>query len=193
MKQENNREGLEKDASSELILNFYLGTGIDHRGRTLSQIIQKSDRWLEETHDYIQWLFPLYVGSNFNPNAPLLTDGVCAAFANSSHPDQRTLQRNFGAAVYRMLAFYGYTVSPVAPNDVSPTDEWREKADNWLTEGNHNFLRMTRMLRCMILLGREQVARSFHSVLTAAAKAHPKIIPPRTVAFWDEAVEARPV
>ena len=178
---------------TSLILNVYRGVSTDHRGRSLSQIVKKSDRWLEETHDYIQWLFPLYVGSNFNPNAPLLTDEVCAAFTNSSHPDQRTLQRNFGAAIYRMLAFYGYTVSPVAPSDVSATGEWREKADNWLTDGNHNFMRMTRMLRSMMLLGREPLARSFHSVLTAAAKAHPKIIPPRTVAFWDEAVEARPV
>ncbi len=179
--------------ATAFILCFYNGTETVHHDRRLAQIVQKSDRWLEETHDYIQWLFPLYVGSNFNPNAPLLTDEVCAAFTNSSHPDHRTLQCNFGAAIYRMLAFYGYTVSPVAPNGVSPTGEWREKADNWLTDGNHNFLRMTRMLRCMMLLGRERVARSFHSVLTAAAKAHPKIIPRRTVVFWDEAVEARPV
>jgi Opioid growth factor receptor (OGFr) conserved region len=178
---------------TDLFLTFYLGTGTDHRGRILSQIVQKAERWLEETHDYIQRLFPLYVESQFNPNALLLTDEVRAAFTNPSHPDHRTLQRNFGVAIYRMLVFYEYSVSPVAPNEVSPTGEWREKADNWLSDGNHNFMRMTRMLRCMMLLGREQVARSFHSVLTSAAKAHPKIIPPRTVAFWDEAVEARPV
>ena len=59
--------------NADLILDFYRSTGTDHRGRTLSQIPQKSDRWLEETHDYIQWLFPLYVRSKFNPHAPLLT------------------------------------------------------------------------------------------------------------------------
>jgi len=40
---------------TELVLNFYLGSGTDHKGRKLSQVVQKSDRWLEETHDYIQW------------------------------------------------------------------------------------------------------------------------------------------
>lgn len=133
-------------SESQLFLDFHLGTGADHRGRTLSQIIQKSDRWLEETHDYIQWLFPLYVCSQFNPDAPLLTDEVRAAFTDPCHPDHAVLQQNFGSAIYRMLVFYGYSFSP-GSTDVSPTGEWRDKADNWLTDGNHNFMRMTRMLR----------------------------------------------
>jgi hypothetical protein len=174
-----------------LILNFYRGEGADHQGRTLSQIVQKSDRWLEETHDYVQWLFPLYVRSQFNPHAPLLTDEVRSAFTDPANPDRAALQRNFGAAIYRMLVFYGYSASPVAPDDVSPTGEWRAKSDNWLTSGNHNFLRMTRMLRSMMLLGREPLARSFHACLIAVARAHPTVISQRTVAFWDEAVETR--
>jgi hypothetical protein len=132
-----------------LILHFYRGSGTDHRGRRLSQILQKSDRWLEETHDYIQWLFPLYV---------------------------------------RMLIFYGYSFSPLAADVVSPIGEWADKAENWLTDGNHNFMRITRMLRSMMLLGRQELARSFHSVLVAAARAHPKIISKRTLSFWDEAI-----
>ena len=173
------------------ILSFYRGHGTDHRSRALSQIVQISDRWLEETHDYIQWLFPLYVRSQFNPHAPLLNDEVRSAFTDPASRDRAALQRNFGAAIYRMLVFYGYSVSPVAPDDVSPTGEWRAKADNWLTGGNHNFLRITRMLRSMMLLGREPLARSFHACLIAVARAHPTIISQRTVGFWNEAVESR--
>ena len=173
------------------ILYFYNGTGTDHQGRTLSQIVQKSDRWLEETHDYIQWLFPLYVRSQFNPDTPLLTDEVRAAFTDPENPNQAVIQQNFGSAIYRMLVFYGYSFSP-GSTDVSPTGEWRDKADNWLTEGNHNFMRMSRMLRSMMLLGWQQLARSFYECLLAAARANSTAISKRTLAFWEEAVSTVP-
>jgi hypothetical protein len=174
----------------DLIRRFYCG-GTDHRQRTLSQILQKSDRWLEETHDYIQWLFPLYVRSKFNPHAPLLTDEVRQAFTDPTGADYPILQQNFSQAIYRMLIFYGYSFSPLAPG-VSPTGEWADKAQNWLTDGNHNFMRITRLLRSMTLLGQNELARSFHSVLTAAARAHPKTISKRTLSFWDAAITIAP-
>lgn len=137
-----------RDGNDPLV-NFYRGISTDHRGRMLSQVIQKSDRWLEETHDYIQWLFPLYVRSKFNPNAPLLTDEIREAFTNPAGADYLTLQQSFSQAIYRMLIFYGYSFSPLAPDVVSPTGEWADKSQNWLTDGNHNFMRITRMLRSM--------------------------------------------
>jgi Opioid growth factor receptor (OGFr) conserved region len=175
--------------NAKSILTFYDGSGADHRGRTLSQILQKSDRWLEETHDYIQWIFPLYAASKFNLHAPLLTDEVRTAFIDPAGPDYSILQQNFSNATYRMLIFYGYSFSPLAPDVISPTGEWADKAQNWLTDGNHNFMRITRMLRSMTLLGREELARSFHTVLTGVARAHSTVISPRTVSFWNRAIE----
>lgn len=179
-----------KTDDTTLILDFYRSDGTDHRGRTLLQIVRKPDRWLEETHDYIQWLFPLHEPSQFNPHAPLLTEEAREAFLNGSQADRMNFQRNFGSAIYRMLVFYGYSFGPLTPDRVEPTGEWRNKADNWLTDGNHNFLRMTRMLRCMTLLGREALARSFHACLTAVARAHPTVISRRTASFWDEAIQS---
>ena len=173
---------------SDSMLHFYRGEGTDHRGRTVAQIVQKSDRWLEQTHDYIQWLFPLYAPSRFNPHAPLLTEDICVAFTDSSHADSKLIQQNFAAAIYRMLVFYGYSVSPLTPNELSPTGEWADKAANWLTDGNHNFLRITRMLRCMCLLGRASLAQSWYRILDAAAKSHPNTVSQRTLGFWNEAV-----
>lgn len=85
-----NRVSVETERN-EVILDFYRGIGTDHRERALSQILQTSDKWLEETHDYIQWLFPLYVGCEFNLNAPLLIDEVGAAFSNPYNPDRGML------------------------------------------------------------------------------------------------------
>ena len=178
---------------SELICAFYLGTATDHLGRSLDEILRKDDRWLERTHDYIQWLFPLYVGSQFNPNAPLLTDEVRTAFLDAENPDHTVLQKNFGAAIQRMLVFYGYFNGPLNPDQVEPTGEWRNKADKWLSDGNHNYMRITRMLRCMTLLGRRGLAVSFRDALLDAAAVHPKAISQRTIGFWDEAVTHVPI
>lgn len=41
------------------LIAFHRGEGIDHKGRYLSEIWALSPFWLEHTHDYIQWLFPI--------------------------------------------------------------------------------------------------------------------------------------
>ena len=177
---------------AQLLIQFHSGTGSDHMGRSIDQILRKDDRWLERTHDYIQWLFPLYVSSQFNPNAPLLTDEVRAAFLDSGNPAGDVLRKNFGRAIQRMLVFYGYFNSPLNPDQVEPTGEWRNKADNWLSDGNHNYMRITRMLRCMNLLGRHPLAVSFRDALLDAASVHPEAISQRTIGFWNEAATPIP-
>jgi hypothetical protein len=173
-----------------LLLAFYAGTGTDHKGRTVGQLVQKPDRWLEETHDYIQWLFPLYAPSQFNPHAPLLTDEVCAAFRDPLYPDHLVLQANFQAAIRRMLAFYGYSINLLSPTEVEGTGDWDEQSEHWLTPGNHNQMRITRMLRSMYLLGRAPLARSWQRSLFAVGKAHPEAVSMGTLRFWAEAVPA---
>ena len=44
-------------AESDLV-KFYRGSGTDHAGRTLDEILTWDDAALESVHDYIQWLFP---------------------------------------------------------------------------------------------------------------------------------------
>jgi hypothetical protein len=146
---------------SKLILEFYHGTGTDHIGRRLDEILRRDDRWLERTHDYIQWLFRLYVGSQLNTNAPPLTDEVRAAFLDAANPDHTVLQKNFGAAIQRMLVFYGCFNGPLNPDKVESTGEWRNKSDQWFSDGNHNYMRVTRMLRGMTLLRCHRLAVSF--------------------------------
>ena len=43
---------------SSRILSFHAG-GVDACGRTLTWIVRRDDGWLENKHDFIQWLFPL--------------------------------------------------------------------------------------------------------------------------------------
>ena len=46
---------------------------MDSDGRTRLQILKQSDQWLEETHDYVQWLFPTDEKSLFNADAPIIS------------------------------------------------------------------------------------------------------------------------
>jgi len=68
---------------SPLIL-FYTHNQPDSGDRTLREIWEKDYEWLEKTHDYIQWLFPLPEGSRFNIDAPILNDRDILLFKKNS-------------------------------------------------------------------------------------------------------------
>lgn len=111
------------------IIKFYLDYDEirEKLGFTLDDVIHESDEWLEGCHNHIQWLFPLTEPSNFNPDAPLLTQEDIDCFQSS-----RLLQNRLITAIERMTLFYKYT--------------------DWISPNNHNFLRITRILKCISLL-----------------------------------------
>lgn len=63
-------EHKEKDA----LIAFLLGNGTDNRGRYLSDLWKKGYFFLETSHDYIQWMFPLDTKSQYNSKAPVLNN-----------------------------------------------------------------------------------------------------------------------
>jgi hypothetical protein len=83
------------------LLAFYLGTHPDHRGRLLAEILRQDDDWLESTHDFIQWLFPLPEASGAWPGAPRLDRDTQQTFLGDE-----LLRRHQRAAYLRMLGFF---------------------------------------------------------------------------------------
>ena len=138
------------------ILRFAVG-GPDHRGRTRQDILARDDRWLEDTHDYIQWLFPLPEPSPYNPEAPVLGRDDIAAFRADA-----SLREGLLDGFDRMLAFYGFEslarLEPPRPDAA------------WISPRNHNLLRISRILRSLALLGCEQQAGLFHQALERLAE-----------------------
>jgi hypothetical protein len=168
------------------ILNFYLGEEPDHRGRFLHQIQQWSDASLESVHDYIQWLFPLRERSAFNIAAPVLSLEAVTAFRSRAD-----LQQNLRKSFLRMLSFYGLQLNSPS-NEVVRERDFEAKAAHWLTAGNHNHLRITRILKCLSLLGLEAEAHAFfrclaHIYQEQQHKSEPTITE-ETFAYWSEAV-----
>ena len=169
------------------VVSFYSG-GVDHRGRTLEEILVWPDDELEAVHDYIQWMFPTVAPSPVNPAAPLVTGSTRASFAASAEL-QNALRRSFD----RMLAFYGLRRDTEGPEHVRieiDRARFSDRARVWLRPGNHNHLRLTRIMQSLVALGLEAEARALQRCLLTDVSEGPgqRRITRDTLDFWNAAV-----
>ena len=169
------------------VISFYSGD-VDHRGRTLAQILAGTDDELEAVHDYIQWVFPTVAPSPVNPAAPLVTGSTRAAFA--ARPELRATLRG---SLDRLLAFYGLrrTTEPAGNVRIEiDTAHFGARSRVWLRPGNHNHLRLTRIMQSLAALGLEAEARALQRCLLADVYEGPgqRQISRETLDFWNAAV-----
>lgn len=165
--------------SKNPLIAFYRDGARDDRGRTLAEIVKWDDEQLEAVHDFIQWLFPLPERSGANPGAPVLDRETTEAFDATP-----AMQNRLRQAFERMLRFYGLRWNGTS---VDRAENFRERAQNWLWPGNHNHLRLTRILRSTLLLGLEAEAKALFDALDAIYREFPDRISSRTHAFWSDA------
>jgi hypothetical protein len=167
-------------ASSSPLIQFYSGGGRNSSGRLLSDIRAWNHDRLEHTHDYIQWLFPTRQPSQFNPSAPILDEEEIRHFLGSHQ-----LQTELIASAKQMLDFYGLGLRDVEGEPiVERTAEWNRRLRIWLTPGNHNFLRITRILTSLRLLGLAPLAVALLAALESIYEEHSAVIGERTIQFW---------
>lgn len=151
---------------SEQLIAFYQGTGRDALNRSLEEILKKEDRWLEKNHDYIQWLFPSPLPSQYaTATSPLLDSSFIEAFQQNP-----IIQENWKRAFLRILAFYGLELIELNGEDsscvIQRSEQWKERSANWLTPENHNHLRISRILTCMRCLEvNPQWQKAFYEIL----------------------------
>ena len=126
-------------------------------GLTCSWVLNATDEELERRHDWVQWAFPLSVPSRFNPDAPLVT----AEFMQALPLPART-------AFFDMVTRYA--------RFLSSTRHWRRP-------GDHNHLRITRLLTSMWLAGADAHAWGIYNFV--CAQGSPTI---ETRRYWDEAM-----
>ena len=158
------------------LIAFYLGKGADDRGRRIDEIWKFSHEELERVHDYIQWLFPLAERSAFNPGAPLLDDETIARFR-----EDEVLRGNLEQSLRVMLDFYGLAI---AGHEILRVPTFGARSRVWLTPHNHNFLRLTRILKSLSLLGLGQRATQLLTCLEEIAELRPGIISEETLRYW---------
>lgn len=167
------------------IVAFYEGAAPDDRGRRLDEILQFDDDRLEDIHDFIQWLFPLPDRSGANPSAPTLDDAAIQAFR--TRPELRAALRR---SLDRMVAFYGLEWSG---ERIVKSPSFAQRSNNWLHAGNHNHLRLTRMLRSLYLLGEAHAAQALLDLLVEIydeeRRKGSNRISARTFNFWQSALK----
>jgi hypothetical protein len=151
----------------------------------LSHIHQYAFDDLERHHDYIQWLFPLPEPSGANPDAPLLSAGDIACFT-SDQALRRMLVRSFEL----MLQFYGLELEGGDDPAVVRGEGFVARSNVWLTHGNHNFLRISRMLRSLSLVGCARYSSAFLDFLEDIYAENPDTIGQTTLEYWRRAVAA---
>ena len=132
------------------LIEFYRRTGTDAQGRTLDQILAFGDDEMESCHDFIQWLFPLEQASAFNSQTPILTKQDIQVFRGDG-----SLRANLSNSFDRFLAFLGLARED---QEIGPAADFASK-QSVFTSPNHNWLRITRVLHALRLLGLEDEAQ----------------------------------
>ena len=145
------------------IVGFLEGKTPDHRGRTLSMVLAFSDDRVEQTHDYIQWLFPLDEPSG------------------SVH----------GALVLSNLDIDEIRKSPAARANLIKASEWffqfLNRNQRWVAKYDHNQLRITRVIKSLRLLVGHKEADNFRQSIFDYLGEDSDLIGEKAKSFWKSA------
>ena len=163
-----------------LLLDYYRGQETDPDGRLLTDILAWPDGAFEAGHALLQWVFPTPEPTKFNSEAPLLTENDIAAF--KSDP---LLQANLMKSFKRILTFLGLSLSD--KGEVVEGQNFTARVPDAWASPNHNWLRITRILRSLTLLGMEGQAQALYERLDAIYRSRKFPIPANTFSYWTEA------
>lgn len=148
----------------EILAQFLQGIGPDGQGRLHADILQFSDEELEDVHDYIQWLFPLREKSMAVFGSPYLEDDTMVQVLRRGE----AVQKNMELALAWMKQFY-------------------TENDHWLQQGDHNHLRITRILKSVSLLGSREQAQDFYDIIMQRVK-ETQPVSEESLQYWRESI-----
>ena len=153
------------------LINFYSGSGRNSDSRTIFQIWEMSDSELMHSCDCIQWLFPLTKESSFNPDAPALSERDILLF--NKNPK---LKENLSTSFYRFLKVFGLNMDK---------GEIEGNVDTYIFQTpNHNWLRFSRIIESLNLLGLPDEARKFYDFIVQNVKN-----PGESLGYWHLALQ----
>ncbi len=161
------------------IIKFYRGEFSLIRPN-LKDIWKFSDSKLEHKHFYIQWLFPLNESSNYNSHAPILTEYDIEVMKSD-----KEIKENILKSLRIILKFYGLKLEN---NNIRIAEEFKEK-HTWITRKNHNFKRITRILKFLVLMDMKEIANSFFLTLSIIYENNKEVIGETSFNYWNRAIE----
>lgn len=142
------------------LASFYLDEEPNTNGVTLADIMSYNNIQMERVHNYIQWLFPNMEPSGFH-ESPEITEF-----------DIRSIRARGKPAMLAALAKFR---------------QFLASAD-WCHVGNHNLLRITRIIRSLRLFGLETEAREFAESCLEQGQHLDTV----TLMYWRRSLEVDP-
>tara|TARA_B100001989_G_scaffold17554_1_gene10836 strand:- start:1667 stop:2116 length:450 start_codon:yes stop_codon:yes gene_type:complete len=145
--------------------NFLTNTESDFKDRFLIDIWNFSDEDIEHTHDFIQLLFPLNEKSEFVFHDYYLKTNSAVISIKSND---------------------------LAKNNIIKSSKWflsfLERNSHWKRRHDHNYLRITRIIKSLRLLVSDQEANKFYKSFMLLIDENLKLkINPITLSFWENA------
>lgn len=145
--------------------HFLAGRIEDNLGRRVTDYHNKDHDWFESEHDFIQWMFPTDRPSKFNPFSPLVNENDIESF----HADM-------DAQYHLMVSFTLYK-------------DFLFNTHHWRHDGNHNNLRITRVIECLRLFWPEQPALALSFYMDVMRLTKDSDIGEVTRGYWLEALD----
>ena len=146
------------------LVDFLNGSGPDHQGRYLRDIWDLDDNAIEQTHDFIQWIFPLTEKSMSVPGVPTLSAEDIEAIRTSE----------------------------VARSNLEKSAQWYlgflQRNDHWIKAYDHNHLRITRAIKSLRLLVSKETAEAFLNSVFDIAGDRIVFIRQDAIDFWKSGV-----
>lgn len=156
-------------SSTPSVIEFLSGASSHPRGFFVDDVMVMSHKDFENSHDIIQWMFPLPQASRAQPHSPVL-----------SSADVRTLRETYPAVQGIRNSREYYKRFLVARPHI------------WCVPFNHNHLRITRAVQAMSLLVETSFAKDFLKDVTRVNAENGNKINPTSVRFWQEALRYGP-
>ena len=164
------------------LVDFLSGSGIDDCGRTIKEIIRWPDGQLEKCHDYIQWAFPNRHKSHFNPGAPILDNDTIRHLL-----DCPTAISNIQRLLTRLFFFYSFEIVTFEDGTYQLELSQDSQKPWWITPRNHNYLRLTRILKTLKELQLQEDLNALSDILDLLARKYHHFIGEKTLSFWRDA------
>ena len=145
--------------------NFLTNAEPDFKNRFLNDIWNFSDEDIEHTHNFIQLLFPLNEKS----------ESVFHGYYLNTESTIINIKSN-----------------DLAKSNIVKSSKWflgfLERNTHWRRRQDHNYLRVTRIIKSLRLLVSDEEADSFYKLfMELLDDKHKKKINPLTLSYWENA------
>ena len=145
------------------LCSFLTGHETNSSGWLLSHVWKFNDTQIENTHTFIQWVFPTDEPSRATPGSPVLDDEQILEIQNSEQAKQN---------LSKSADWYF--------NFLRRNKFWRKPHD-------HNHLRITRVIKSLRLLCGDDEADYFKEQFWQLLGTDISQIPSKTIDYWEDA------